>query len=84
MAVLHARGLLRAGEGMIHESLIGSRFHGRIVRETEVAGRRAIVPAIRGRAWITGFHDYVLDAADPWPTGWVLPDAWGVTGATAQ
>ena len=84
MAVLHARGLLRTGEGMVHESLIGSRFNARILGETEVAGRAAILPAIEGRAWITGFHQYCLDAADPYPTGWVLPDAWGVTGAIAQ
>lgn len=84
MAVLHARGLMRTGDTMIHESLIGSRFSGRIVRETDVGGRAAIVPAIEGRAWITGFHQYCLDAADPYPEGWVMPDAWGVSGALVQ
>jgi proline racemase len=55
---------------MIHESLIGSRFEGRIVAETVVAGR----------AWITGFHTYLIDPDDPWPEGFSLPDMMGVTG----
>ncbi len=66
------------------KSLIGSRFHGRIVAETSVAGRPAIIPSLRGRAWITGLHTYLLDPEDPWPEGYVLPDTWGVTGETTQ
>src|ERR687885_108903 len=54
MAALHARGLMRAGDSMTHASVIGSTFDGRIVSETSVGERPAIVPAIRGSAWITG------------------------------
>ena len=39
---------------MTHASVIGSTFDGRIVAETRVGDRPAIVPAIRGSAWITG------------------------------
>ncbi len=84
MAVLHARGQLKVGEGMVHESLIGSRFSGRIVGTTTVAGRPAILPTIAGRAWITGFHSYLLDPDDPFPEGYVLNDTWGVTGTVEQ
>jgi proline racemase len=84
MAVLHARGQMRAGEGMIHESIIGSRFHGRILGETQIAGHPAILPAISGRAWITGLHTYLLDPDDPYPQGYVVADSWGVSGAVTQ
>ncbi len=84
MAVLHARGQLPTGGELIHESLIGSRFHGRILDSISLAGRPAIVPSLRGRAWITGLHSYLLDPEDPWPTGYVLPDTWGVSGQTRQ
>ena len=84
MAVLHARGQMRAGDSMVHESIIGSRFRGRIVSEAEVAGRPAIVPAIEGRAWITGHHTYLLDPEDPYPEGYLVPDTWGVTGTLTQ
>ena len=76
LAVLHARGLMRVGEAMIHESIIGSRFEGRILREASVAGHPAIVPEITGRAWITGHHRYVLDASDPYPRGYRVADTW--------
>ena len=84
MAVLHARGQMHAGDWMVHESLIGSRFRGRIISETTVAGHAAILPAVEGRAWITGFHEYVVDAGDPWPAGYALNDTWGVTGQLTQ
>jgi AbrB family looped-hinge helix DNA binding protein len=34
MAVLHARGAMKVGDSMVHESIIGSRFTGRIVGTT--------------------------------------------------
>jgi trans-L-3-hydroxyproline dehydratase len=77
MAALHARGLMRAGDAMTHASAIGSTFDGRIMAETEVGGRPAIVPAIRGSAWITGSMQLLVDPTDPYPEGYVLSDTWG-------
>jgi proline racemase len=76
MAALHARGLMGAGDGMTHASVIGSAFDGRIVSETEVGGRPAIVPAIRGSAWITGIAQVFVDPDDPFPEGYLLSDTW--------
>jgi trans-L-3-hydroxyproline dehydratase len=76
MAALHARGLMRTGDSMSHASVIGSAFEGRIVEETSVGGRPAIVPAIRGSAWITGITQVLLDPSDPFPEGYLLSDTW--------
>jgi proline racemase len=76
MAALHARGLMRAGDSMTHASVIGSTFDGRIVQETTVDGRPAIVPAIRGSAWITGVTQVLVDPDDPFPEGYLLSDTW--------
>jgi proline racemase len=76
MAALHARGLMRAGDAMTHASVLGSTFEGRIVSETTVAGRPAIVPAIRGSAWITGVTQVIVDPSDPFPEGYLLSDTW--------
>jgi proline racemase len=76
MAALHARGLMRAGDSMTHASVIGSTFEGRIVSETDVGGRQAIVPAIRGSAWITGITQVIVDPSDPFPEGYLLSDTW--------
>jgi proline racemase len=61
---------------MTHASVIGSTFDGRIVREVELAGGTAIVPAIRGSAWITGVTKVLVDPTDPFPEGYLLSDTW--------
>lgn len=77
MAVLAARSELSVGDTFVNESVIDTRFVGRVVRRVEHGGVDAIVPAITGRAWITGIHQFVLDSADPFPEGFQLPDTWG-------
>jgi trans-L-3-hydroxyproline dehydratase len=84
LAVLHARGLMKPGDAMTHASPIGSTFDGRIVEETRVGDRSAIVPAIRGSAWITGITQVLIDPSDPFPEGYLLSDTWGVSGLDTQ
>jgi proline racemase len=72
MASLHARGELALGDEFVNESVIGTRFIGRLVGETEVGGVPAVVPEVTGRAWITGTGEYVLDERDPFPAGFAL------------
>jgi proline racemase len=76
MAVLHARGELGLHEDFVHEGILGTTFTGRLIEETTVGGRPAVVPTLSGRAWITGFADYVLDETDPFPEGYTLGDLW--------
>jgi proline racemase len=77
MAVLHARGQMGPEDRLTAVSLIGSTFTGRIVGQTTVGDRPAIVPELSGRGWITGIHQHMLDPADPWPEGYRLSDTWG-------
>jgi trans-L-3-hydroxyproline dehydratase len=84
LAVLHARGLMAVGDGMTHASAIGSTFEGRILEETSVGDRAAIISAIRGSAWITGVSQHFVDPTDPFPEGYLLADTWGVSGLDLQ
>ncbi|MGR3762142.1 trans-3-hydroxy-L-proline dehydratase [Roseobacteraceae bacterium NS-SX3] len=77
MAVLHARGQMGREDRLTVRSLIGSTFTGRILGETAVGGRPAVLPEISGRGWITGIHQHMLDPDDPWPGGYRLSDTWG-------
>ncbi len=72
MAALHARGELAIGEEFVNESVIGSRFVGRLVQETSVGELRGVIPEVSGRAWITAMGQYLLDPTDPFPTGFAL------------
>jgi proline racemase len=77
MAALHAKGELPLGRDFLHEGVLGTTFTGRLIRETRVGDRPAVVPTISGRAWITGFSTYVLDPSDPFPAGFTVGDIWG-------
>jgi proline racemase len=72
MAQLWARGSLAIGAEFVNESFIGTRFTGRLVEETTVGGRPAVLPTITGRAWLTGTAQYLLDPEDPFPAGFKL------------
>ncbi len=76
MAVLHARGELAIGEPFQGRSIVDSTFDCVIDEVMDMDGKVAIVPAISGRAWITGTHQHMLDPDDPWPGGYRLSDTW--------
>ncbi|MGE5287911.1 MAG: proline racemase family protein [Micromonosporaceae bacterium] len=72
MAQLAARGQLALHEDFVHGSLIGTKFTGRLVDSTTVGGFEAVVPTIRGRAWVTAMGHYLLDPDDPFPAGFLV------------
>ncbi len=76
MALMHAAGQMQVGETFTAQSIIGSKFHGRIAAEVRLGDLPAIIPEITGRAWITGTHQHMLDPSDPWPGGYKLSDTW--------
>jgi trans-L-3-hydroxyproline dehydratase len=72
MAVVDAMGLLGGDRPFVHESLIGTRFRGRIADRAQVGELPAIVPEISGSAWITGEHTFLIADGDPLKTGFRL------------
>ena len=57
------------GEEILVEGMTGGLFRGRILKETKLGSFNAIIPEIAGPAFITGFHQFVLDSRDPLVTG---------------
>lgn len=80
LAVLHAKGQVGIGAELIAKSIIGSTFVGKIEEETSCGSRRAIIPSITGRAWLTGKRELLLDPRDPWPNGYRISDTWPNVG----
>ncbi len=76
LAMRHGRGLVRLGENITTESVLGTRFRAELIAETTVGvgGNRipAIVPRLIGSAFLTGFHQFVLQDNDPFPQGFHL------------
>ena len=69
MAQWYAKGRLSKGDQFIHESIIGSKFTGRIEEETEIGQKKAIIPSIEGWAVITGYNTIIIDDDDPYAHG---------------
>lgn len=65
VAWLYANGQLGLGEPYVHESIIGSHYTARVLRETQVSDIAAVVPEIAGRGYLTGFHTFVVEEDDP-------------------
>ena len=64
MAQLYAKGKLEIGVDFIHESIIGSKFIGRVEQETSICGKTAIIPSIKGWAKIYGHNTITIDTED--------------------
>lgn len=72
MTLLHHHGLLGINETFTNYSPLGSVFEGRIVKETRIGDIDGVVGEVQGSAYITGFHEFVLDPRDPFPKGFLL------------
>lgn len=69
MAQWAARKRLSKGDTFVHESYIGSLFEGRVVDSARVGSFEAIIPQIRGSAWVHGYNTLIIDREHPYPEG---------------
>jgi len=72
LAIHHARDEVVVDEMIIIESIIGSRFSGRILRTTTFGPYSAVIPEITGSAYITGRNEFWIDPSDPFKDGFIL------------
>jgi proline racemase len=72
LAIHHARGEVGIGQPITVESIIGTRFTGRIVETTAFGPYPAITPEVEGTAHIVGRHEFLIDPDDPLQDGFIL------------
>jgi trans-L-3-hydroxyproline dehydratase len=72
MALHYARNEVKIGQPLVIESIVGSRFTGRVLREARVGPYAAVVPEVEGSACITGQHRFHLDPDDPFKSGFII------------
>ncbi len=72
LAIHYARGEIKDKQPIIIESILGSRFTGRVIETTTFGPHAAIIPEVEGRAYITGRHEFLIDPADPLREGFIL------------
>ncbi len=72
MAALYAKGELGLNQDFAYESVLKTKFTGRVIRETRVGEYPAIIPEITGSAYITGYSQFMIDPDDPVKYGFAL------------
>jgi trans-L-3-hydroxyproline dehydratase len=72
LAIHYAREEIGLAETMVVESILGTRFAGRVVETTTFGPHPAIIPEVEGAAYITGRHEFLIDPADPLRDGFIL------------
>jgi proline racemase len=72
LAIHYARGEVDLDQTIVIESIIGTRFTGRIIETTAFGPYPAIIPEVEGTAHITGRHEFLIDPHDPLRDGFIL------------
>ena len=65
-------GNIALGQSFVQESIIGTRFAGRIDERLDTCGYIGGIPKITGSAYITALSDFVVSANDPLKDGFIL------------
>ncbi|NNE67905.1 MAG: proline racemase [Pyrinomonadaceae bacterium] len=72
LAIHHAKGEIKTGESIVVESIVGSRFSGRVEKEVELSGAPAVIPSVEGCAFITGRSEFYIDPDDAIGKGFLI------------
>lgn len=72
LAIHHARGELGLDQTIEIESILGTRFSGRVRSTTRFGTYDAIIPEVAGRAYVTGRNELLAAPDDPLREGFFL------------
>ena len=72
LALHYAKGDIGVGEAITIESIIRSRFTGKVIQTTRFGPYEAVIPEVEGSARITGRHEFIIDPEDPLKHGFIL------------
>ncbi len=72
LAIRHAKRHIALHQRLTVESILGTRFIGRVQEIVTYEGMQAIVPEVEGEAYLTGTHEFVIDPEDPLKAGFFL------------
>ena len=72
MTLLHHRGQFVLDDTFTNTSPLGTTFQGRLVEETRLGDTMAVVAEVRGSAYITGIHEFIIDPKDPFQEGFLI------------
>lgn len=72
VAQLYLRGRMSMDDTLVNESIVGTVFKGRVLRETTVGDIKAVIPEVEGSAHVCGFANWIIDERDPLTYGFLV------------
>lgn len=72
LATLYCKKEIEIGEIFVHESIVGSLFRARVLKETKIKDIKAVITEITGSAWIMGMHKFIYNEKDPLKEGYLI------------
>ena len=66
------QGFTKKNDLIIHESIIGTTFEGRICEEVSVGKYKAVVPYVKGKGYLIGINNLIIDTDDPLRYGFLF------------
>lgn len=72
LAIHHRRGEIKVNQQIVIESIIGSKFTGKVVQETTFGPYAAIIPEVEGKAYLVGRNELWINPEDPLTNGFIL------------
>jgi len=77
LALLYSNGEISLNEVRTFEGILGTCFEGQVIKADTRNNITYVTPRVKGRAYITGYHQFVLAEQDPFPSGFRLGPALG-------
>lgn len=71
-AILHQRGQLPPGQQLRVESITGAVFQLSVLESCSYGPHPAVIPRVRGQAFVTGRHQFFLDPHDQFQQGFIF------------
>lgn len=72
LAIHHRRGEITVNQPIVIESIIGSKFTGKVVQETTFGPYPSVIPEVEGQAYIVGKNELWINPSDPLRDGFLL------------
>lgn len=72
IALLYAKGEVMLNETLMIESIVDGRMMVSVTSESEFCGKKAVIPEVSGRSYITGRHQFIVDPDDQFQHGFML------------
>ena len=72
LTLLHHRGRLKMNQKYINYSPLGTSFEARLIKKQKIGPKESFVVQIKGRAYLTGIHHFIVENNDPFQKGFIM------------